>query len=134
MSGESIAPGEEGLKPCPFCGRKPEIGTYYDNDPYCPCTGDCGFPLIEWQNAYCWKEISTLREALTKEKERNAELESLCREFGEAAKGLSFGEDWNNGTHAKLHGYRQKLLDALAKYTALLGGEGKDAIRSTSQR
>lgn len=32
----------------------------------------------------------------------------------EAATGLSHGVDWNNGTHAKLHGYRQKLLDALA--------------------
>lgn len=30
----------------------------------------------------------------------------------EAAHGLSFGEDWNNGTHAKIH--RPKLLAALA--------------------
>lgn len=30
-----------------------------------------------------------------------------------AANGLSFGSDWNNGTHAKYHGYRQKLIDAL---------------------
>ena len=32
-----------------------------------------------------------------------------------AARGLSCGTDWNNGTHAKLCGYRQKLLEALAK-------------------
>lgn len=38
-----------------------------------------------------------------------------------AAKGLSHGEDWNNGTHAKTHGYRRKLLEALAK---LNGGNG----------
>lgn len=35
-----------------------------------------------------------------------------------AAQGLSHGEDWNNGTHAKTHGYRQKLLDALAALNA----------------
>jgi hypothetical protein len=40
----------------------------------------------------------------------------------EAARGLSFGTDWNNGTHAKLHGYRQKLLDALEAYQSK-GGE-----------
>jgi hypothetical protein len=42
----------------------------------------------------------------------------IDREFAglvEAAKGLSCGDDWNNGTHALKHGYRQKLLDALAK-------------------
>lgn len=38
----------------------------------------------------------------------------------EAAKGLSHGSDWNNGTHAKLHGYRQKLLDALNECDTLL--------------
>ena len=38
-----------------------------------------------------------------------------------AAEGLSHGEDWNNGTHAKTHGYRRKLLEALAK----LNGEDK---------
>lgn len=32
----------------------------------------------------------------------------------EAARGLCFGEDWNNGTHAKLHGYKQKLREAVA--------------------
>lgn len=34
----------------------------------------------------------------------------------EAAKGLSYGADWNKGTHAILHGYRQKLLDNLAPF------------------
>lgn len=32
-----------------------------------------------------------------------------------AANGLSFGDDWNGGTFAKLHGYREKLLVAIAK-------------------
>jgi hypothetical protein len=30
-----------------------------------------------------------------------------------AAEGLSHGEDWNNGTHAKLHGHREALLAAV---------------------
>lgn len=38
----------------------------------------------------------------------------------EAAHGLSFGIDWNNGNHAVLHGYRQKLLDALPAAASLL--------------
>lgn len=33
----------------------------------------------------------------------------------EAAHGLSFGQDWNNGTHAKIHKYRTKLLDTVAQ-------------------
>ncbi len=37
----------------------------------------------------------------------------------EAAKGLAMGEDWNNGTHAKI--YRPQLLAAIA----LLAGDGK---------
>lgn len=32
----------------------------------------------------------------------------------DAAHGLSFGEDWNTGNHATVHGYRKKLLVALA--------------------
>ena len=30
-----------------------------------------------------------------------------------AANGLSMGSDWGKGTHAKEHGYRQQLIDAL---------------------
>lgn len=41
-----------------------------------------------------------------------------ARKVIEAARGLSHSTDWNNGTHAKLHGYRQKLLDAIAEYDA----------------
>jgi len=37
-----------------------------------------------------------------------------------AARGLRHGTDWDNGTHAKLHGYRQKLLTALDERDALL--------------
>ena len=31
----------------------------------------------------------------------------------DAAYGLSFGEDWNNGNAAKRRGYRKKLLSAI---------------------
>jgi hypothetical protein len=37
-----------------------------------------------------------------------------------AAEALSHGTDWNNGTHAKLHGYRQKLIDAIPAARAAL--------------
>jgi hypothetical protein len=48
-------------------------------------------------------------------------LEGMTR----AADGLSHGVDWNNGTHAKTHGYRQKLLDALpAARAAIAAAKG----------
>lgn len=37
-----------------------------------------------------------------------------------AALGLSYGEDWNNGTAAKTHGYRKKLLAAIPAAIAAL--------------
>lgn len=43
----------------------------------------------------------------------------------EAARGLSFGTDWNNGTHAKLHGYRDKLLKALNDLEIASDGAGE---------
>lgn len=42
--------------------------------------------------------------------------------LAKAAQGLSHGTDWNNGTHAKTHGYRQQLLEALAAYELLRNG------------
>jgi hypothetical protein len=42
------------------------------------------------------------------------------RDLVDAARGLSHGVDWNNGTNAKLHGYRRKLLDALPGAEAAL--------------
>jgi hypothetical protein len=47
---------------------------------------------------------------------RCREERERVKDLVEAATGLSYGTDWNNGTHAKLHGYRQKLLDALKAY------------------
>ena len=56
--------------------------------------------------------------------ETDAEERRLLREIAEAAKGLAYGEDWNNGTHAKI--YRPKLLAALR---ALVGSNGAGAER-----
>lgn len=52
-----------------------------------------------------------IAEALSSERHR---IQEKYKRLYEAAKGLSHGTDWNNGTHAKLHGYRQNLLDALS--------------------
>lgn len=37
----------------------------------------------------------------------------LLREVFDAAYGLCMGYDWNNGTAAKFHGYKRKLLKAV---------------------
>lgn len=72
------------------------------------------------------KLISDLRASGTRNapKNGNGVYMSICDQAADAlealaplldaALGLSHGTDWNNGTHAKLHGYRQKLLDALS--------------------
>lgn len=60
--------------------------------------------------------------------EAAAEIERLreaLRPLLSAAEGLSHGTDWNNGTHAKDHGYRQKLLDAIPTAKAALSGKGE---------
>ena len=41
-----------------------------------------------------------------------ATLSALWR-VARAAEGLCHGTDWNKGTHAITHGYRQKLIDAV---------------------
>lgn len=48
------------------------------------------------------------------------EAEQVVERLAGAATGLSHGTDWNNGTHAKTHGYRCKLLAALPEARALL--------------
>lgn len=39
----------------------------------------------------------------------------------EASDGLSHGVDWNQGTHAIIHGYRKKLLKALEAWRTAAG-------------
>ena len=54
------------------------------------------------------------------------ELVEALKPLVEAADDLSFGADWNNGIHAKTHGYRQKLLDALPAARAALKAISRD--------
>lgn len=49
---------------------------------------------------------------MTPQEELETNIRKLRRVY-EAARGLCHGVDWNNGTQAKLHGYRQKLIDAV---------------------
>ncbi len=49
----------------------------------------------------------------------------LLLKVRDAAYGLSKGTDWNNGTHAATHGYRQSLLKAIESYDAAYPTEGK---------
>jgi hypothetical protein len=51
--------------------------------------------------------------ALTAYAEASGSKQKLYDDLFAAARGLCEGEDWNNGTHAKMHGYRQKLIDAV---------------------
>lgn len=40
---------------------------------------------------------------------------ALVQEVLDAAVGLCRGSDWNDGTHAKTHGYKAKLISAVRK-------------------
>lgn len=83
--------------------------------------------ISEKENQVHLEMIYRLQDELKQEREKNDEQYKSFQEWKkvyfekskkllEAAEGLSYGTDWNNGTHAKLHGYRQKLLDALSEY------------------
>lgn len=84
--------------------------------------------LIEALEAEAASLRQTLQTAYPFERLRELEAENkrLREALGslfDAADGLSRGEDWNNGTHAKLHGYRKKLLAAIPAARAALRGE-----------
>jgi len=74
----------------------------------------CGLAEVALSNATVmrqWGELTAERD----------EAREALRPMLAAASGLSFGTDWNNGTHAKLHGYRQKLIDAIPRARQALG-------------
>ena len=55
------------------------------------------------------------------------ELEFTIRKLRsvyEAARGLCHGYDWNNGSHAKHHGYRRKLVEAVNAVDKLPDAKG----------
>lgn len=49
---------------------------------------------------------------MTPQQELETTIRKLRRVY-EAARGLCHGHDWNNGTAAKLHGYRNELIKAV---------------------
>jgi len=63
--------------------------------------------------------LNWLDEAATALEASEEELK-LLRPVYEAARGLCHGTDWNNGNHARLHGYREKLIAATATARATL--------------
>lgn len=54
-------------------------------------------------------EIAKRDALIASQARRIEELEAVY----DAARGLCYGEDWNNGTHAKSRGYRKKLIAAV---------------------
>lgn len=78
--------------------------------------------MTKFTTAECIEFIDELEEFFISEKEDGQIIQALraqltaAQEMAKAAEGLSHGADWNNGTHAKMHGYRQKLLDALTAW------------------
>jgi hypothetical protein len=63
------------------------------------------------------RELKAENEALSV---KQTKLVEALKPLVDAAYGLSFGEDWNNGTEAKLHGNRRKLITAIPNARAAL--------------
>ena len=68
---------------------------------------------------------ATAASRLQQLEEENRRLREALEPLCQAAWGLSMGEDWNNGTHAKMHGYRNKLLAAIPAARAALSHKTK---------
>lgn len=87
MTGESVAPGEEGLKPCPACGEKPDIAPSKTCDRWVICLNrkcptrtyceDIPAAIREWNDFWCWKEISALTERCALLEKENKELSEI---------------------------------------------------------
>lgn len=71
--------------------------------------------LGKYTNGSYWMrdaECDSIRNTILSALRRLAAAEKVV----EAVRGLSFGEDWNNGTHAKI--YRPQIRPALSAYDA----------------
>jgi adenosyl cobinamide kinase/adenosyl cobinamide phosphate guanylyltransferase len=77
-----------------------------------------------WATSDLYYEAAALIRRLQAENEalrvKQAGLVEALMPLVDAAHGLSFGTDWNNGTQAKLHGHRQKLIDAVPRARAAI--------------
>ena len=69
--------------------------------------------------------IRELEEMNERQRARETQLVEALKPLVDAAYNLSFGEDWNNGTEAKLHGNRRKLIMAIPSARAQLDGLSK---------
>lgn len=78
-------------------------------------------PVETWQDAI-------LLRAHTKVKPPETEVPACFMKLLHAAQGLSHGTDWNSGTHAKLHGCRNKLLRAKDECEHFLRAPAKEAV------
>jgi hypothetical protein len=57
--------------------------------------------------------LKLAHEKLGSQSDMIAELDKLYAELYFHASALTFGTDWNKGTHALLHGHRKGLIDAV---------------------
>jgi hypothetical protein len=71
------------------------------------CTGD----VYRWSDEF-WRSVKDVKE-LVELRKANAGLDRLYAELYFHASALTFGTDWNKGTHALLHGHRKGLIDAV---------------------
>lgn len=67
---------EQGLKPCPFCGKSDNFPCH-DSYVDCKClSGQYGVDIDIWNNAYCWKEIDSLK-ACIEELKKTLEIKNM---------------------------------------------------------
>lgn len=78
---------EESLKPCPFCGKKAELEDT-DNVHLCCIDGDWYLNNKSWNNAYCWKEIDSLKARIEELEKENAEIRKFSKWDSEESKNL----------------------------------------------
>ena len=85
-------------------------------------------PAKEWTN----HDINLIEDArnalptLLRLARRAGEMEAFAEVF-DAAFGLCCGYDWNHGSHAIMHGYRRKLLEAVNRIRPIPDFSGKIA-------
>ena len=100
------------LKPCPFCGGEAELHEY-DNQ-----FSEVVY-IISCSKCNCKMELNHNSRLVDIWNTRTQSQCELYDELYKAALGLSHGIDWNNGTQAIEHGYRDKLINAVNKIKAV---------------
>jgi Lar family restriction alleviation protein len=109
------------LKPCPFCGghaeflerKMPAYLPWGIKCSVCGITNNHHWSYDDAVKTWNTRADDTTIQSLKDENARAMAVIDTVMPLIDAAHGLSFGTDWNNGTHALTHGYRKKLLEAL---------------------